>query len=241
VPTLQTARDRARAQVTQEILDEAGRQLATDGASALSLRAVARELGMASSALYRYYPSRDELLTALIIEAYDTLGERAEAADAGATPDGVAARWAAVCHAVRDWAREHPHQYALVYGSPVPGYRAPERTVGPASRVILVLTGIVRDAHAAGELMGPPGPSLPSGWDEEAIRLAALVMPGVAPETVARAVMAWTQLFGLISFELFGHLVGGVEDTDLLFEVVVTQMAAFVGLGRVDPQPAVAP
>jgi AcrR family transcriptional regulator len=190
---------------------------------------------MASSALYRYYPSRDELLTALIVEAYDALGERAEAADAAATHDGLVARWAAVCHAVRDWAREHPHQYALVYGSPVPGYRAPERTVEPASRVILVLTGIVRDAHRAGALTGPPGPPLPASWDDDATRVADLVMPGVPSDTVARALMAWTQLFGLISFELFGHLVGSVEDTDLLFEVVLAQMAAFVGLGT---QPA---
>src|SRR6202046_3771698 len=81
-----TARERARAELTREIKQEARRQLAASGAQGLSLRAVARELGMVSSALYRYFPSRDELLTALIIDAYDALGEAAEAADSGVVP-----------------------------------------------------------------------------------------------------------------------------------------------------------
>src|ERR1700733_12038987 len=126
-----TARERARAEIAGEIKVEARRQLATTGAQ-LSLRAVARELGMVSSALYRYFPSRDDLLTALIIDAYDAMGEVAETAiAAGARPR---VRWLAACHAIRGWALAHPHEYSLIYGSPVPGYRAPQATVGPASR-----------------------------------------------------------------------------------------------------------
>src|SRR4051812_40311512 len=134
--TAQGARARARIEVTAAIKDEARKQLAEDGATKLSLRAVARELGMVSSALYRYFPSRDDLLTALIVDAYDAVGEAAEHALAkqrkAASP---AARWIAVCRAVRAWALAHPHEYALIYGSPVPGYTAPEATIGPAARV----------------------------------------------------------------------------------------------------------
>ena len=130
-----TARERARAELTQEIKQEARRQLAAHGAQGLSLRAVARELGMVSSALYRYFPSRDELLTALIIDAYDALGEAAEAASAGRPAADIRGRLAATCHAVRDWALAHPHEYALIYGSPVPGYQAPQATIAPATRV----------------------------------------------------------------------------------------------------------
>jgi AcrR family transcriptional regulator len=228
--TLRTARERARAEISREILDEAGRQLATDGAAALSLRAVARALGMASSALYRYFPSRDELLTALIIEAYDALGAQAERAVAAEDPRQPGDRWRAACEVVRQWATDNPHQYALVYGSPVPGYQAPERTVGPASRITLVLTGILRDAWVDGMLDPPPGPPVDPAWVPEATRISQLVMPGVPPEAVARALLAWTQLFGLVSFELFGHLVGAVEQTGVLFETAVRQMGAFVGL-----------
>src|SRR6058998_959131 len=113
-----TARERARAELTREIKDEARRQLADVGADGLSLRAVARELGMVSSALYRYFPSRDDLLTALIIDAYDALGAAAESAAAAAeaaTHDHPSKTWLAVCAAVREWARANPHEYALIY------------------------------------------------------------------------------------------------------------------------------
>src|SRR5262252_9106984 len=127
VTASQTARARARAELTREIKEEARRQLAEVGGNGLSLRAVARALGMVSSALYRYFPSRDDLLTALIIDAYDSLGAAAERAVAGSGAEpGASARaqWRACCTAVRDWAIANPHEYALIYGSPVPGYQA---------------------------------------------------------------------------------------------------------------------
>src|SRR5271163_2444144 len=115
-PRAATARERARAELTQEIKEEAKRQLAATGADTLSLRAVARELGMVSSALYRYYPSRDDLLTALIIDAYNAIGEAAETAIAdaragvgagvGVGAGNARARWLAACHAIRAWAIE---------------------------------------------------------------------------------------------------------------------------------------
>src|SRR5688500_19926658 len=106
-------RDRVRAEMTEEIKAVTRRHLATDGAN-LSLRAVARDLGMASSAVYRYFASRGELLTAMIIDAYDALGSTAEAALSGTD---FPPRFLSVCHAVRDWALAHPHEWALIYGS----------------------------------------------------------------------------------------------------------------------------
>jgi AcrR family transcriptional regulator len=242
-----TARERARAELTREIKEEARRQLAETGAHGLSLRAVARELGMVSSGLYRYFPSRDDLLTALIIDAYDALGEVAETAIAASARPRV--RWLAACHAIRGWALAHPHEYALIYGSPVPGYRAPQATVGPASRVPLAFMGVLRDAVAGGDMPAGDGdgdgavagPGLVGGAlaDQAAAIAAALVtVPGLAAvpaEVVVRAVIAWTQLFGMISFELFGQFVGSFEPADALFEYAVAQLAAFVGL---DPAPS---
>lgn len=166
--TAQGARARARTEVTSAIKDEARRQLAADGAAKLSLRAVARELGMVSSALYRYFPSRDDLLTALIIDAYDSLGEAGEAAHSAVADAGPLRRWVAVCEAVRGWALGHPHEYALIYGSPVPGYVAPAATVPSAARVGVLLIGIAGTpigASAWRVRRSPPNCApRPSGW-----------------------------------------------------------------------------
>jgi AcrR family transcriptional regulator len=263
-----TARERARAELTREIKEAARRQLAAVGADGLSLRAVSRELGMVSSALYRYYPSRDDLLTALIIDAYTALGEAAEGAIAGVRPgagaDAGRARWVAACGAIRAWAVANPHEYALIYGSPVPGYRAPDATIGPAARVPFALAGVLADAVAAGEMSADPGPVADlegpdlegpdlEGPDLEGTGLggplaaqaaalsAALVRgatadaavrlaPAVPADVLVRAVIAWAQLFGMISFELFGQFVGSFEPADALFAYGVAQLASFVGL-----------
>jgi AcrR family transcriptional regulator len=232
-------RARVRAKLITEIKDQARRQLADEGAPGISLRAITRSMGMASSAIYRYFPSRDDLLTALISDAYDSLGEATEATDAACRKDDFGGRWTAVGTAIRGWAQVHPHEYGLVYGSPVPGYRAPQDTIGPASRVTLVLAGIVTDASASGALSPPPYPLPPLSTPAtaEAGRLVEAAFPGVADETALRAVVAWTQLFGMVTFELFGHLEGVIADRSPVFERALLEMGAFVGLplpGAVD-------
>jgi AcrR family transcriptional regulator len=235
----QTARERARTQITGEIKEEARRQLAAGGAPRLSLRAVARALGMVSSALYRYFPSRDDLLTALIIDAYDSLGAAAEAAVGAAA--GGRDGWLACCHAVRGWALAHPHEYALIYGSPVPGYRAPQETVAPAARVPALIGGLLADALQSGGMKrGRPGlvpphaggraAGLPGALRAQAEVVAAAIAPGVPAAVIARALIAWTQLFGMISFELFGQLVGSADPADDFFGYAIGEMADLVGL-----------
>lgn len=226
--TIRGARERARIEVAAAIKDEARKQLAEEGAAKLSLRAVARELGMVSSALYRYFPSRDDLLTALIVDAFDAIGEVAErvAGERGGTVP-PAERWIAVSCAVREWGLAHPHEYALIYGSPVPGYIAPVDTVGPASRVGLVFIDIVRAAFRAEELTLPHvAPELRS----DAERMAAEFAPDVPPAAVAALVAAWAQLFGLISFELFGQFNQVVEAREPLFRQAAGELARSVGL-----------
>jgi AcrR family transcriptional regulator len=223
-----TARERARTELTREIKEEARRQLAAHGAQGLSLRAVARELGMVSSALYRYFPSRDELLTALIIDAYDALAAAAESASAGRPAAGARGRWRAACGAVRAWARAHPHEYALIYGSPVPGYQAPQATVASAVRVARVLGGLLAGASPAGH--EPDSPPLPPALGEQAAIVAGAIGPEVPGAVLVRGLIAWTQLFGMISFELFGQLVGSLDPADEFFDYAVEQMADYVGI-----------
>jgi AcrR family transcriptional regulator len=222
-----TARERVRAEVTAEITDAARRQLADVGAAALSLRAVAREVGMVSSAVYRYFPSRDDLLTRLIIDGYDDLGAAAEAADDPAAPP--AERWLAVCRAVRNWARAHPHEYALLYGSPVPGYEAPKDTVPAASRVGVVLGRILGDAAHSGALPEGTGERDPGLVSEAALTVLGGEHSSLDETVRVRALLAWSALFGTISFELFGHLVGSVEDADRYFDRVIGDLAGLIG------------
>ncbi|MCZ2838314.1 TetR/AcrR family transcriptional regulator [Modestobacter sp. VKM Ac-2985] len=222
-----TARARARAELTAEITGLAREQLATVGAAGLSLRAVARELGMASSAVYRYFPSRDDLLTRLIIDGYDSLGEAAEGADDPAAPPMT--RWLAVCRAVRHWARDHPHEYALLYGSPVPGYRAPRDTVPAAIRVGAVLGRVLGDAARAGLL--PPATGRSTGAvSPDVTPLLGGEHPALDDAVRARALLAWSSVFGTISFELFGHFTGASADPDAFFDDAMRDLAGLVGL-----------
>lgn len=225
-----TLRARVRAEMADEIKETARRQLASEGATGLSLRAVARELGMVSSAVYRYYASRDDLLTALILDAYNALGEAAERADESVDRADLIGRLEAICHAIRTWALEHPHEYALTYGSPVPGYAAPQDTVGPASRIPVVLGAILLDGVGAGIIRPHPGDWLPPVVQAEMARIVAELFPGVPPAVMARGMIVYTHLFGAVSFELFGRLNGVIDDRLAWFDHQVQAMARLVGL-----------
>jgi AcrR family transcriptional regulator len=219
-------RARVRAEMTEEIKTVARRHLATDGAD-LSLRAVARDLGMASSAVYRYFASRDELLTALIIDAYDAIGTTAErAAETGASP---LEKWLLAGHAARDWALANPHQWALIYGSPVPGYQAPQDTIVPATRVLLLLGRTVAGAYQDGTVAERAAPT--GRFIEELVPVASAFMPDLPPRAVADTIAGFFQLCGAISSELFGQLNTSVEeDRRGFFEYQMRGAAAFAGL-----------
>jgi AcrR family transcriptional regulator len=222
------ARERARVELTAEIKAVAHRQLAEVGAAALSLRAVAREVGMVSSAVYRYFSSRDALLTALIVDAFDAVGEVAEQAEASSAGEPLVRRWLAVTGAIRGWAKAHPEDYALVYGSPVPGYEAPRDTADPAARVSLAAIRLVADGLARGEIDPTPALEVPAAVAEDLARLRDQVAPDVPDEVLSRMLLAWTAMYGAISYELFGHLHTVVEAYDAFFELQMRRLAAML-------------
>ena len=229
--TAPTARDRARAELTEEIKAVARRHLAVDGPN-LSLRAVARDLGVVSSAVYRYFASRDELLTALIVDAYTALAEYVEAAEAGVSRRDLAGRWSAIGRAAREWALDNQYEYALLYGSPVPGYEAPEDTVEPANRPVLLAVQILRDGLERGTLETPSDRlPKPVRADLDSIRESA-GFEDVPAALVGRALSMWALLFGTISFELFGRLTNAVSDYDAYFEHQLRVMTRYLGLTR---------
>ncbi|WP_345043262.1 TetR/AcrR family transcriptional regulator [Georgenia daeguensis] len=238
-----TARARARAELSRDIKRLALRQLADEGAGALSLRAVARELGMVSSALYRYFASRDELLTALIVDAYGDLAETISTATAEVEPGRFRSRWGAACHALRGWARREPHRFALIYGSAIPGYRAPADTIAPATAVMTALAGIVDGAARAGALADVDGEAVGGELAAQLDGVAHVLGEHSPAPVLATLAGAFGQLIGMVNLELAGHFVGGFEPADALFDRTVRQMAAGLGLqdldepGRAAPEP----
>jgi AcrR family transcriptional regulator len=213
-------REQARQAVMAEITGEGRRQLARDGAAGLSVRSIARELHMASSAIYRYVESRDELLTLLIVAGYDRLGVALEAAGSDL---GGRRQWQVRGEALRRWALANPHEYALLYGSPVPGYAAPVTTIGPATRVYAALAAPM----AAATLQ--PGPVDGPLADDGAALLAELGLDA-APAVGLALVRALASLFGLVSFELFGHTNNVIHDHEAFFARHLAGLADDLGL-----------
>jgi AcrR family transcriptional regulator len=189
-----TRRERQRQETRDEILGVARRQLAEQGAANLSLRAIAAALGLTAPAIYRYFASRDALLTALIVDAYDDLGAALTAAPFTET---AASSLRARMLAYRRWALGHPEQFTLVFGTPVPGYAAPrEETVPAVRRAFAAFVAPV--AEAVGGLGGdPPGQTWPPALREQVL-------------------LAWADLHGLVMLELTGHLRPAVADVDAL-------------------------
>ncbi|HSV41319.1 MAG TPA: TetR/AcrR family transcriptional regulator [Nocardioidaceae bacterium] len=224
-----TARALNRKELTRAILEQGRAQLAAVGPGELSLRAVARDLGMASSAVYRYFPSRDHLITALLIECYDESGAAVEAADDGVPKQRYRKRWLAMSGALRAWAKQNFFEYALLYGSPVPGYAAPQDTIGPAQRVPFRLLGLMADVEAAGITMAPHQSRLSRAARSSFAPIGEIV-PGIGDERMVGALTAWATLLGAITLELFGHLEQGVLDHDAHFSAMMDRIADDLGL-----------
>jgi AcrR family transcriptional regulator len=234
-----SARDRARQALTGQVLDIARRQLAANGVSGLSVRSVARELGMVSSAVYRYVPSREALLTMVAAEAHDAVGELAERADRAAAAAGgdAGARWLAVARAVRTWALTHPHEFELIFGTlPVdPPNRAEIRAV----RLWRVVLAVMEAAVISGLL-------IPS---RHRLAVQGVLDPRLQPlfgdtrrppfeDAPIRSIALMSGLIGAIAVELHGHYARFSQDLDALFDVVIAAVADGAGLrlpvGRTD-------
>ncbi len=214
------ARAARRDDVDQRILEIGRRHLSEQGAAALSLRAVARDLGMVSSAVYRYVANRDDLLTLLLVDAYSELADEVDAAVAGVARSGWDTRFMAAGHAVRGWGLREPARYALLYGSPVPGYAAPERTVEPGTRVIRLLVALVEEGVRRGDVRdGAGGVSVPRALRADLARVRDELGVVMDAAVLGRAFGLWATLFGVVSLEVFGQLGDDTfTEPGLLFE-----------------------
>lgn len=197
-------RQETREKIERQIIELGRSHLVTEGAANLSLRAIARDLGMVSSAVYRYVASRDELLTLLLVDAYSELADAVDHAGAAA-----GRTWRdqllAMAQAARAWAIDQPARWALLYGSPVPGYHAPrERTVGPGTRVVGALFEAIGAGIAAGDI--PQSNTVvvqPLSSDFDRLR-DEFEFAG-DDSAVAKCFLLWAGLVGAISLEVFGQ------------------------------------
>jgi AcrR family transcriptional regulator len=209
-------RARARAETTGAILRAARRAIAEHGGGALSMRAVAREVGLVSSAVYRYFPTREALLTTMIVESYGHLAHRLDAVVAQ-QPDR---RWEALGRALRDWAREAPHEFQLIYGTPVPGYVAPPETVPAAEAVAMPFLS----AGAARAVAG-----FDDGRLTDQVREVADAA-GLDASGVAATLAELAALVGFVTLELGGHFVGTADPADLLYDALLGRQCSTLGL-----------
>lgn len=194
---------------TRQLLLQAAREaVAGQGSAALSLRDVARRAGVVPSAIYRHFESRDALLTQLILDAYTGLAESVEEAASGSRGP---ASWRSAAQALRTWALRNQHEFLLIYGTPVPGYRAPDVTTATAARVAAVFISSTPDSL---EL------PIDSALREQLAAPAAEF--GVSAERLAHALADVSQLVGALILELGGHFVGTADPADHLWGHILT-------------------
>jgi AcrR family transcriptional regulator len=224
-PEQPTMRERYRAQVRSEVKQAALRQIADLGPAGLSVSAIGKELGVSGPALYRYFASRDDLLTELVIDAYHDLAgalraAAGQAADQAAGPE-PRARFEAVARAYRSWALAQPHRYRLLFGPPLPGYDAHATRLVDASQAAMnQLLGVLREL-GDGPAAPPPEPlaSQLTAW-------AQAQDPGIDPATALRAVLIWSRLHGLVSLEIAGNFASIGIDPDQVFEAQLATLTA---------------
>src|SRR6056297_861682 len=224
-------RDRRRLETREEIKDTARALLAEQGAAGLSLRAIAKRMGMTAPGLYHYFGSINDLITALILDAFTQLAEAVEKADAHAASRGGAERLAAVAHAWRRWAIDHPIDFQLLSGSPIPTYEQPTDTTYPAARrSFLITANIFAQAIERGEIELPEEyRRLPPEIERSLDALTGAAGHALPPHALYLAAISWARLHGHIMLELFHLIQPVIGDVDALFDHEVDALIRQVG------------
>ncbi|MFG2503824.1 TetR/AcrR family transcriptional regulator [Streptomyces sp. NPDC048441] len=225
-------RARLRAETTAEIKEVALGLMESGGPDAIALRAIAREMGMTANAIYGYFATRDDLVTALIGDVYASLADAVDSArDAvpGEDPAGRILAWAC---AFRDWALATPGGFRLIYGAPVSGYRPPPEGAAPDAehRICAGLTRLAADAWPQAEPLHTGGDFQWSDFDPKLAGEVREEFPGLPPDAVAVALRIWGRLHGLVSLEIYGHLLSQTVNPDKLYREEIAQLIRSLGL-----------
>lgn len=222
-PPALSRREQHRLATIEEIKTLARRQIAEDGPGRLSLRAIARQMRTASSALYTYFASYEDLLGALCVDAYHSVADALSAARDAEPADDHTGRWQAICHAYRRWSQGNAGDFALIFGTPAPGYQAPGSLTGPAAaRFAAVPLGVYAAAVQAGAA-APDRTQIPGtlGAGRLMQDLAGESGAGLPPRLAGIALTAWASVLGYLILEIFGSLTLLITDTDELYRAHV--------------------
>jgi len=203
------ARPKRTAQIAdlqEAIKDTAWKQIAEFGAPALSLRAIARELGITAPAIYGYFSSRDELVTALIIDAYTSFGDSQIAARDALPATDLTGRMTAIGIAYRNWALAYPQRYQLIFGTPIPGYEAPvERVLPSGARSLSPLASVVEALRLSGKLRADDFPEIQDEY-KAAFEVWQTYGGNVDVLSLSVAVLIWARVHGIVSLEISGNM-----------------------------------
>lgn len=230
--TTRGRRERLRAETTAEIKKVALELMTSGGPDAITLRAIAREMGMTANAIYGYFATRDDLVTTLINDVYTELADTVDSAWASAPAQDPAARIQAWARAFRGWALAHPEGFRLIYGDPVPGYRPPEGGPAPdaARRVCTGITALAAAAWPHAERLYADSDFTWSDFDTGLLDKVRPAFPDLPPAAVALALRIWSRLHGLVSLEIYGHLQTQTPSPDKLFAEELAQLIRNLGI-----------
>jgi len=226
-----TRRERIREATLEEIKATAWKQIAGQGVASLSLRAIAREMGMTVTGLYHYYASRDDLVTALIIEAFNSFSAALEKARDARSSGDHAGRFRAICRAYFDWAVAYSGKYALLFGTPIPGYVFHQEAGPAAQRAFLILQGVIGEAQSARKIpTEPTAPRRPVALKTQYETLKKMGMPYTADVTHL-ALSVWSMIHGMTSLHLYNYLSGFLgENVGAFVDFEIEKLARSLGL-----------
>ncbi|NPV55778.1 MAG: TetR/AcrR family transcriptional regulator [Anaerolineae bacterium] len=208
------------------IRQTAWRQIAEKGAAALSLRAIARDLHITAPAIYNYFPSRDDLVTALIVEAFTALADAQFAALEGVAERDHAARLTALGMAYRRWAVTYPQRYQLIFGTPIPGYHAPGEITAPAAaRSLTALVGCLEAARRDGKLNMVPASHLAESLTNQLVTWQQAVA-AEHPYILYLALIIWSRVHGMVSLECGNQYPSFIETPEAVFDAQVHSLVA---------------
>lgn len=230
-------RERQHDNIREEVKTIARQHMAAQGTAALSLRAIARDMELSAPALYRYFPSRDDLITALIIDAFRSQAAMLHKAVQGVPEHDPLGRMAAFMLAYRDWALTNRVDFQLIYGNPIPDYHAPAEITSPEAQHSMS-AGVIafQGAISAGALVPPPEyATIPPELCANIIDQSALYDSAVSPIALYLGMMAWGLGHGLVMLELFGHLQPTISDTAAFYRLQVEDLIRRMGGVRGSP------
>jgi AcrR family transcriptional regulator len=225
-------REQLHDDIRERIKDTARTQMAAEGTAALSLRAIAREMDVTAPALYRYFPGRDDLITALIVDAFNGLADAMAAAEAAQPRDDFRGRLLAALMAYRAWILQNPTDYQLIYGNPIPGYEGPRETTVPASQRSFEVIGLsLGEALAAGQWQPPAIYSaIPAQVEAHLLMILELVGYPIPPSVLYLVMMIWTRIHGLMTLEIFDHTPPVVGSSEHFYQFEITKLLDEIGL-----------